>query len=795
MQPTESIDPGMTRRRRHRASAIARVAGVFVCFGCAPSVVGAQTMRPSPTDTAITSRRATRIADSVLALMTLDEKLGQLTQSPAGSDQTGPAVDAGGIQQVRDGKLGSFLGLWGVDVTQRMQRVAVRESRLHIPLLFGLDVIHGMRTIFPVPLAMAATFDSTAAAQAARVAAVEATAMGVHWTFAPMVDIARDARWGRIVEGAGEDPYLGAVMAAAQVRGFQGNNLRSPTALLATAKHFAAYGAAEAGRDYNVASLSERQLWETYLPPFEAAVRAGVGSLMASFNEINGTPAHANDWLLTDVLRRRWKFGGMVVSDWTGVMELMSHGIAADSVTAARRALRAGVDMEMSSALYRSTLAAEVRAGRFPQRIIDTAVHRVLRVKAALGLFDDPYRGTNADRERRDVLTSEHRAAAREIARESIVLLTNNLVGDAPALPLRRSLRSLAVIGTLATDSASTLGAWAGIGRREDAISVLTGLRRALPDTRISYAPGVPVDTMRTSGIAEAEQLARSADAVLLVLGENSDMTGEASSRATIELPGAQLQLAQAVVRAAREAGQGAPAKPVTVVLMNGRPLAVPWLADSASALVESWFLGVEHGNAVADILVGDYAPSGKLPVTMPRVTGQVPIYYNHKNTGRPPNADNHYTSRYLDVPWTPLFPFGHGLSYTTFTYGNLRVSRESLRGSDSLVVTVDVTNSGGRAATEVTQLYLRDDAATVTRPVRELRGFRRTALQPRETRTLRFTLRPADLALYDRDMRRVVEPGTFTVWAGGSSAATLEGHFTVTGDVVVLSRAEPPFR
>jgi len=559
--------------------------------------------------------------------------------------------------------------------------------------------------------------------------------------------------------------------------------------MLATVKHFAAYGGAEAGRDYNIVPISDRQLWEVYLPPFEAAARAGAGSFMASFNEISGTPSHANDWLLTDVLRKQWSFRGMVVSDWTGVLELMPHGIAADSVTAARRALHAGVDMEMSSTLYRNTLAAEIKAGRFPRAILDTAVHRVLRVKAALGLFDDPYRGASVDRERRELLSAEHRTAAREIARESIVLLTNNTVNGAPALPLSRELRTLAVIGTLADDSASVLGSWSGLGRKEDAISVLTGLRRAMPNTRISFARGVPLDSMRTDGIAEAEQAARGADAVLLVLGERGDMSGEASSRASIELPGAQLQLAQAVVRAAGSA------KPVIVVLMNGRPLAVPWLADSASSLIVSWFLGVEHGNALADILVGAQSPSGKLPVTFPRATGQVPIYYAHKNTGRPPDANNHYTSKYLDLPWTPLFPFGHGLSYTTFAYGNLRLSRSSLRGSDSLTVMVDVTNSGRRAGTEVAQLYLRDDAATVTRPVRELRGFRRVELQPGETKALRFSLKPEDLAMYDREMRRVVEPGTFTVWAGGSSAATLESRFTVTGDVVVLSKAPPVFR
>jgi beta-glucosidase len=766
-------------------------------IGIAVVVAASLPAQRATTSPATNAQRATRIADSVLALMTLDEKLGQLTQTPAGADQTGPTVDAGGQQLVREGKLGSFLNLYGADVTRRMQRVAVEESRLHIPLIFGYDVIHGMRTIFPNPLAMASSFDSSAAARAARVAAVEATAMGLHWTFAPMVDIARDARWGRVVEGAGEDPYLGSIMAAAQVRGFQGDNLREPTSLLATVKHFAAYGGAEAGREYNTVSVSERDLWTIFLPPFRSAVRAGVGSLMASFNETNGTPSHANDWLLTDVLRKQWGFRGMVVSDWTGIAELIQHGLG-DSLTAATRALRAGVDMEMSSTLYRNKLAPEVKAGRFPMALVDSAVHRVLRTKAALGLFDDPYRGSSVERERRDVLSPQHRAAAREIAREAIVLLTNKTVGESPALPLRRDTRSIAVIGALAADSNSVLGPWHGIGRKQDAVTVLDGLRRALPNSNITYAPGVPLDTVRIEGpvstpaITEAERIARAADVVIMVLGEAEQMSGEASSRTSVELPGAQLQLAQAVVRAARASN---PAKLVITVLMNGRPLAVQWLADSTSALVESWHLGVEHGNALADVLFGDAAPSGKLPVTFPRVTGQVPIYYNHKNTGRPPSEREKWNSKYIDAPWTPLFPFGHGLSYTTFTYANLRVARPSLRGSESVTVTVDVRNSGTRAATEVAQLYVRDDAASVTRPVRELRGFRRVPLQPGETKTLAFTLAPDDLAMYDRDMRRVVEPGTFTVWVGGSSAATLEGRFSVTGAVTVLSQAPPRFR
>jgi beta-glucosidase len=729
-----------------------------------------------------------RLVDSLLALMTLDEKLGQLTDVPAGYGQTGPTVDAGGEADVRAGKIGAFLSLYGADVTRKMQRIAVEESRLHIPLVFGYDVIHGMRTIFPVPLAEAASFDSAAAARSARIAAVEGSAMGVHWTFAPMVDIARDARWGRIVEGAGEDPYLGGVMAAARVRGFQGDDPKSPTSLMATAKHFAAYGAAEAGRDYNVAAIGERTMWEVYLPPFEQAVRAGVGTLMAAFNEIDGTPAHASRWLLTDVLRDRWKFNGLVVSDWTGVWELLHHYESQDSTTVARRAIAAGVDMEMSSALYRTKLAAEVRAGRVPIRVIDEAVRRVLRLKVALGLFDDPYHGASVERESRDILTPANRQAAREIARESIVLLTNRDVGGAPALPLKRDIRSLAVIGPLADDARSTIGSWSGAGKPEDAVSVLAGLRAALPNARITHVRGAPVDTESTAGFADAERAARDADAVLLVLGERGDMSGEASSRASIELPGSQLALAQAVVRA----GAG---KPVVAVLMNGRPLAVPWLADSASALVESWFLGVEHGNALADVLLGDVAPSGKLPVTFPRATGQVPIYYAQKNTGRPAVASEHYTSKYIDIPWTPQFAFGHGLSYTTFAYSDLRLSSPSIRAGQSVDASVTVRNTGTRDGVEVVQLYMRHDLPSVTRPVRELRGFQRVALKAGESRTVKFTLAPADFALYDLEMRHVVEPGTYHFWAGGSSEATLGTPLTIGGTTLVLAPAPPRMR
>ena len=772
-------------RRPRPASSLSLVFWAAAAFGCAvsPPVPPSAPRRQA--------RPESGLADSLLALMTLEEKLGQLTMAPAQWNQTGPGTAAGGEQQVRDGKLGSFLGFWGAAATRRMQRLAVEESRLGIPLLFAQDVIHGWRTVFPVPLAEAASFDPAAVQHAARIAAIEATAHGIHWTFAPMVDIARDPRWGRVVEGAGEDPHLGSVMAAARVRGFQGTDLSAANTLLATPKHFAAYGAAEGGRDYNTADVSERTLWEVYLPPFEAAVAAGAGSLMAAFNDIGGTPAHASRWLLTDVLRGRWGFKGMVVSDWTGIEELLRHGIAATRGEAAARALDAGVDIEMSSDLYRTDLPAEVRTGRVTPAMIDSAVLRVLRAKQALGLFDDPYRYSDTTRERRVTLTPEHRAAARALAREAIVLLKNQtLPRGAPTLPLPRNLGTIGVIGALAVDSASALGSWSGAGRAEDVITLLEGVSRAAGSrTRVLHARGAPVDTVDARGFAEAERLARSADAVVLVLGERADMSAEAASRASLELPGAQLALAQRVVRAARAAN---PDKPIVAVLMNGRPLALQWLADSVPAVLETWFLGVEHGNAAADVLFGDYSPAGRLPISFPRVTGQVPIYYGHRPTGRPPAENDHYTSKYLDVPWTPLWPFGHGLSYTTFAYVNLRLSAHEIRPTDTVAVSVDVTNTGSRAGDEVVQLYLRDDAASVARPVKALKAFRRITLQPGEGQTVALTLRPDDLALYGLSMRKIVEPGTFTVFVGGSSEGGLESRFRVSGDTLVLAPAPP---
>jgi beta-glucosidase len=714
--------------------------------------------------------REQRFVDSVLALMTLDEKLGQLMQYSGYQAVTGPGEPVAGDAQIRSAQVGSFLNVHGAENTRRLQGMAVEQTRLKIPLVFAHDVIHGFRTIFPVPLAEAASWDPSAAERSARIAAVEATANGLHWTFAPMVDIARDPRWGRVVEGSGEDPLLGSAMAAARVRGFQGSDLAATNTMAATAKHFAAYGGAEGGRDYDIVEVSEPTLKEIYLPPFYAAVDAGAQTVMASFNEVNGVPMHANQRLLRDVLRGEWKFGGLVVSDWGGIQELLAHGIASTRRDAGVMALKAGVDVDMVSAIYPGELGGALAQGRVTQGEIDEAVRRVLRLKYRLGLFADPYRYSDTVRERSLTLAPEHLAAAREIGRKSIVLLKN----ERRALPLSKTLATIAVIGPLADDRRSMLGSWHAAGRPEDAVTILAGIRAAVSrQTRVIYARGSPVDTMSTSGFAEAVAAARQADAVVLVLGEREDMSGEAASRAWIELPGSQEGLARAV---------HAVGKPSVVVLANGRPLAIPWLAAEMPAILETWFLGTQMGHAVADVLFGDYNPGGKLPVTFPRTTGQVPIYYNRKNTGRPPSANNKYTSKYLDVAWTPLYPFGHGLSYTTFAYDNLRLSAPTIRQADTLTVSVDVANTGDRAGDEVVQLYVQDEVASVTRPLKELKAFSRITLQRGERRTVTFRLRSNDLAFYDAAARRVVEPGFFKVYVGSSSASVREARFELVG-------------
>ena len=714
------------------------------------------------------AERDAALVDSLLGLMTLEEKLGQLAQYSArwNPDLRAPEATPEHLEMVRDGRLGSFLSHYGAEALRELQRVAVDETRLGIPLLFAYDVIHGFRTIFPIPLAEAATWDPEAVERAARVSAVEATAAGVHWTFAPMVDVARDPRWGRIVEGSGEDPYLGSVLARARVRGFQGDDLADPTTLLATAKHYVAYGGAEGGRDYNTVDISERTLHEIYLPPFRAAVDDGVASVMAAFNEIGGVPMHAHDELIDGLLREQWGWDGVLVSDYTGVWELLQHGVAADSVAAGILALEAGVDVDMMSGIYGEKLAAAVRAGRVDEVLVDEAVRRVLSAKAALGLFDDPYRYSDPARERAMTLTPDHRRTAREVARKAIVLLQND-----GTLPFDKEVGSVAVIGPLADDRDAPLGPWAGAGRVEDVVTVLEGIRSALPGATIGHARGVDVVDEDTTGIAEAVRLAGEADAAVLVLGESRQISGEAASRHTLDLPGAQLELARRVL---------ALGKPTAVVLMNGRPLAIPWLADNAPAILETWFLGTETGLAVADVVFGDISPGGKLPVTFPRAVGQVPIYYNHKNTGRPP-SDEKYTSKYLELPSTPLYPFGHGLSYTTFEYANARISSPTMTALDTLIVSVDLANAGDRTADEVVQLYLRDPVRSMTPPVLELKGFERVTLAPGETLTVSFPVTMEDLAFYDADGWWRVEPGRFVALLGGTSAETLEVDFEAT--------------
>jgi len=702
-----------------------------------------------------------RKIDSLIARMTLEEKLGQLNQLSVDNQPTSEQTEL-----VRKGLVGSFFNLTGAAATRDAQHIAVTESRLRVPLIFGHDVIHGYRTIFPIPLGEAASWDPDAVEAAARVAAREAAAAGVHWTFAPMVDIARDPRWGRIAEGSGEDPYLGSAMAVARVRGFQGDNVRAPDAVLATVKHFGAYGGAEGGRDYNTVDLSERTLREVFLPPYRAAVDAGAATVMTAFNEIGGIPSTASPWLMTTLLRREWGFRGFVVSDWTAVAELLNHGVAESRAEAGKLALEAGVDMDMVSRIYVNDLPALVRAGRIPMAVVNEAVRRVLRGKAALGLFDDPYHGTTVERERSVMLAPEHRQVARRVAQESIVLLKN----DASRLPLDSRVRSIAVIGPLADDKVSALGSWPGRGDPRDAVTPLDGIKARAGSVSVLYAKGCGITDTATAGFAEAVAAAKQADVAVLVLGEAGDMSGEAASRANIDLPGVQQQLLEAV---------HATGTPVVLVIMNGRPLTIPWAAEHVPAIVESWFLGVETGPALAAVLFGDVSPSGKLPVTFPRYVGQIPLYYNHKNTGRPTGPDK-YTSKYTDLPVTPQFPFGHGLSYTTFGYSDLRLSAARIPTAGTLRVSVTVTNTGSREGAEVVQLYVHDEVGSVTRPVRQLAGFRRISLKPGEARTVNFSLTAKELGLYNKDMKWVVEPGKFRVFVGGSSVGGLEAEFEV---------------
>lgn len=704
--------------------------------------------------------------EDLLQQMTLPEKVGQVNQICVSAFPV-----ARSRKLVREGRLGTVLNaivkrdkrpynaIAAADaaLSDELQKIAVTESRLKIPLLIAEDVIHGYRTMFPVPLGEAASFNPELCEATARVAGAEARAAGIHWTFAPMVDVCRDPRWGRIVEGAGEDPYLGARLAEARVRGFQGRSLADGDAVMACAKHFAAYGGAEAGRDYNTVDVSERTLREIYLPPFKAAARAGAATFMVSFNDIGGVPSSCNPFLLRQVLRGEWDWRGLVVSDWNSVSELTHHGVAADPARAAERALTAGVDIDMQSESYEKNLTALVEKGTVPLAVLDEAVRRVLRAKVAVAVFADPYSHLTPT----SFLTPASVQLARRAGRESIVLLKN----DGNVLPLSKKVRRLAVIGSLADDRESMLGNWTALGDAKDVVTVRQALHRALPHAKVSYVAGCSPEGRSRAGFAAALQAAREAEAVVLVVGETGGMSGEAKSRATVDVPGVQNELASRIL---------ALRKPTAVVVMSGRPLVLGSLAEEAPALLEAWFLGDQAGPAIVDVLFGDYNPAGRLPASFPRVQGQIPVYYNHKNTGRP------WISKFIDAPNEPRFPFGYGLSYTTFKYGGLRISPAQVKAGETVTVSVDVTNTGRRAGDEVVQLYLHDLVATTARPVKELKGFRRLHLKPGEKRTVSFEVGPEELQLVNDANQWAVEAGRFDVQVGPSSVKGLKGFFEV---------------
>ncbi len=707
-----------------------------------------------------------RLVDSLLARMSVEEKVGQLQQYSG--VEIGEREDAGRSLFVKGG-VGSFFDVHGARAVNALQRRAIAGSPNRIPAVFGYDVIHGYRTIFPAPLGLAATWETRAVERVSGLAADEARAAGVAWVFSPVVGIARDPRWGRIVEGAGEDPCLATAMARAQVRGLQGGDSVGPTRVAACAKHWVGYGAAEGGRDYNTTDISERTLRSVYFPPFRAARDAGVGTFMSALNDLDGIPASANPFTLGAVLRGEWGFEGPVVADYKAVGQLIPHGLAADGVEAARLAFSAGVDVEEESHLFGAHLPGLVARGEVPLARLDEATRRVLQLKARLGLFDRPF--ADEAGEAGAMLRPEARTAAREVAGLSLVLLKNE--GD--LLPLGPAVRSIAVIGPMADDRMSCLGPWHAAGRADDAVTLLEGVRAEAAaregPVRVSYAKGCSAEGHDGGGIDEAARLARGADMAIVAVGEPWKMSGEATSRSSLDLPGRQLDLIKAV---------HATRTPTVVVLMNGRPLTIGWVAENVPSIVEAWYPGVEAGHAIADALFGRINPGGKLPVTFPRVVGQVPIYYDHMATGRPASSTDKYTSKYIDQPIGPLWPFGHGLSYTRFRLSGLTLDTKEIGPDGRLGLRVEIRNVGDRAGDEVVQLYVRDVAASVVRPVRELRAFERVTLGPGEARTLRFSLGPEELGLYDRRMRFVVEPGEFRVFVGTSSVGGHEARFEV---------------
>jgi beta-glucosidase len=694
--------------------------------------------------------------ETLIGRMTLAEKLGQLTMTASSYAVTGPVIAGDSTAAIKDGTIGNLLNMVGSAHVREMQRLAVEESRLGIPLLIGFDVVHGHRILFPIPLAEAALFDAETWTLTARESAREAAADGLAMTFAPMLDIARDPRWGRSAEGPGEDPWVGARMAEAKVRGFQTANLAAADSLAAVAKHFCAYGAVTAGRDYASVDISDRTLREVYLPPFAAAVASGVAAVMPAFTDLAGVPVTANQELLRGWLRGRFGFAGVIISDYNAIAELMHHGIAADLAEAAAHALKAGVDIDMMADAYRRGLPVALDRGLVTMTEIDESVRRVLAFKEQLGLFDDPYRRGGAPESAAAV--QHRRQLARSVAARAIVMLKN----DRETLPLAGSLRRLAVIGPLADAPAEMRGPWAGAADADGLVSVLAGLRAVLPQSQLLHAPGVAIESEDVSGMAAALELCASADAVVLCVGEAASMSGEAASRAHLGLPGRQRQFAEAVLAQANAAN-----KPVIAVLFSGRPLIVPWLVEKADAVLAAWFLGTEAGNAVGDIIAGRVSPSGRTPVTWARAEGQIPIFFGERPSGRPADPKDHYTSKYLDVPNEPQFPFGHGLTYGRFVLSNLRVTPVSVEDTDTMEIRVDVRNEGARAAQETVFLFTHDKIASVARPLLELKGFAKITLRPGATGTVALSLRAVDLRFLGLDLQPLFEPGDVEILVG----------------------------
>ncbi|KQB38321.1 glycoside hydrolase family 3 N-terminal domain-containing protein [Flavobacterium aquidurense] len=703
--------------------------------------------------------------NALLKKMTIEEKIGQLNQYTGDNSATGPiTINPNKQAEIKAGIVGSMLNVVGTKYTRQYQELAM-QSRLKIPLLFGQDVIHGYKTTFPIPLAEAASWDLAAIELAARVAATEASASGIHWTFAPMVDIGRDPRWGRVMEGAGEDTYLGSKIAYARVKGFQGNKLGDLNSVMACVKHFAAYGAAVGGRDYNSVDMSERMLWETYLPPFKAALDAGAATFMNSFNDLNGIPATGNAHLQRDILKGKWNFQGFVVSDWGSISEMVAHGYSKDLKAAALSAITAGSDMDMESNAYRYNLAKLVKEGKVSVDLIDDAVKRILRKKYELGLFDDPYRYSDQKRADKALNDPENRKAALDVAQKSIVLLKN----EKETLPLSKNLKTIAFIGPMVKEYKENMGFWSvelpEVDYNKWIVSQWDGLQNKVgKNTKLLYAKGCEVDGDSKDGFAEAVATAKQADVVILSIGERRDMSGEAKSRSDLHLPGVQEDLIKAIQ---------ATGKPVVVLVNAGRPLIFNWTADNVPAIVYTWWLGTEAGNAIANVLFGDYNPSGKLPMTFPREVGQVPIYYNHYSTGRPAKTESetNYVSAYIDLKNSPKFPFGYGLSYTKFNYSDLKLSSVKMKNNETIKVSFQLSNIGKVAGEEVVQLYLKDKFGSVVRPVLELRDFQKVKLNAGESKTIEFTIDKEKLSFYNNKLEFVAEPGDFEVMIGASSA------------------------